>query len=322
VIEYTLASLHEAGINDIGVVVSPNVEEEFKAALGDGSRWGVRISYLLQERPKGLAHAVACARNFVGDEPFLVYLGDNLLENGVKGLVEEFEGEGGSVTLLLAEVEDPRSFGVAHLKDGKIVELIEKPKEPPSNLAVVGVYLFDRHIFKAIEEIEPSQRGELEITDAIQKLIEWGHEVRPHLVQGWWKDVGRPEDMIDANRLILEHLEPEVRSPIPQDSKIRGRVSIAEGVIIEESELRGPLIIGEGAVIRRSFVGPFTSIDRGVQILESEIEYSIVMERALIEGVGRIDHSLIGRNVRIHHCKGPPQTYHFVIGDNSAVQLI
>jgi len=322
VINYTLEALRQAGICDIGVVVSPNVEEEFKAALGDGSRWGVRLSYILQERPKGLAHAVGCAREFVGDEPFLVYLGDNLLENGVRDLVEEFKGEPSGVALLLAEVEDPKSFGVARLEDGQIVELVEKPQDPPSNLAVVGVYLFDRHIFEAIEEIAPSQRGELEITDAIQKLIERGHRVRPHLVRGWWKDVGRPEDMIDANRLILERLEPEIRSPIPQDSKIRGRVSIAEGVTIEESELRGPIIVGEGAVIRRSFVGPFTSIDRGVQILESEIEYSIVMERALIEGVGRIDHSLIGRNVRIHHCHGPPQTYHFVIGDNSEVQLI
>jgi len=321
VIEYTLASLREAGISNIGVVVSPNVEEEFKAALGDGSRWGVRLNYILQERPKGLAHAVGCAREFVGDEPFLVYLGDNLLENGVRDLVEEFAGEPSGVALLLAEVEDPKSFGVARLEDGQIVELVEKPQDPPSNLAVVGVYLFDHHIFEAIEEIAPSQRGELEITDAIQKLIEQGHRVRPHLVRGWWKDVGRPEDMIDANRLILERLEPKIRSPIPQDSKIRGRVSIAEEVTIEESELRGPIIVGEGAVIRRSFVGPFTSIDRGVQILESEIEYSIVMERALIEGVGRIDHSLIGRNVRIHHCQGPPQTYHFVIGDNSEVQL-
>jgi glucose-1-phosphate thymidylyltransferase len=269
-----------------------------------------------------LAHAVACAREFVDDEPFLVYLGDNLLEQGVKDFVREFEREAASALLLLTEVEDPRSFGVARLEDGRVVELIEKPKEPPSNFAIVGVYLFTPGIFEAIEDLSPSARGELEITDAIQKLIEQGRRVRPFLLKGWWKDVGRPEDMLDANRILLESIEGKICSPIPRDTRVLGRVSIAKGACIEGSELRGPLIIGPGAVIRDSFVGPFTSIDRDVKLIESEIEYSIVMAGAVIQGVGRIDHSLIGRNVRIAHNQHPPQTYHFVIGDNSRVQLV
>lgn len=324
VIHYTLESLREAGIREIGVVVSPNVEEEFKTALGDGSQLGVEVQYIRQKHPKGLAHAVDCAREFVGDEPFLVYLGDNILENGVKELLEDYRSdpERANATLMLIEVDDPTSFGVARLEDGNVLELVEKPERPPSNLAIVGVYLFDPHIFEAIEGIEPSWRGELEITDAIQRMIEQGYRVKPNLVKGWWKDVGRPEDMIDANRLMLEQLAPEVHSSIGADSRAIGTVSIAEGVTIEGSVLRGPLIIGPGAVVRDSFVGPFTSIDRDVRVLGSEIEHSIVMAGAAIKGVGRIDTSLIGRNVRIHHRTRPPETYHFTIGDNSEVQLI
>lgn len=322
VILHTLAAIREAGIREVGVVVSPNVEEEFRATLKDGSEWGLDIDYVLQEQPKGLAHAVACVRDYVGKDPFLVYLGDNLLEHGVRELVQDFQREAASATLLLAEVSDPTSFGVARLEEGKIVELIEKPKKPHSNLAIVGVYLFDHQIFDAIEQIEPSWRGELEITDAIQRLIEQGHRVRPHLLKGWWKDVGRPEDMLDANRLLLERLETGIRSPVPANSRVIGRVSIAEGVQIHDSQLRGPLVIGPGALIRHSFIGPFTSIDKDVQVQQSEIEYSIVMAGASIDGVGRIDHSLIGRNVRIHHRDRPPATYHFVIGDNTEVQLI
>lgn len=322
VIEYTLEALREAGLRDVGVVVSPNVEEEFRTALGDGSRFGLRVEYVIQERPQGLAHAVACAREFVDDEPFLVYLGDNLLEQGVRGLVEEFERSGANALLLLAEVDDPTRFGVAELRDGEVVRLVEKPEEPPSDLAIVGVYLFDPHIFEAIEAIRPSARGELEITDAIQRLIERGLRVKPYLLKGWWKDVGLPEDMLDANRLLLESLEPQIQSPIPADSRVVGRVAIAEDVHLERSELRGPLVVGPGTVIRDSFVGPFTALDRDVHIQESEIEYSIVMAGAVIEGTGRIDHSLIGRKVVISRNERPPETYQFVIGDNSRVQLI
>jgi glucose-1-phosphate thymidylyltransferase len=322
VILHTLEAIREAGIREIGVVVSPNVEDEFRTALKDGSQWDLEIDYVLQEQPKGLAHAVACARDYVGRQPFLVYLGDNLLENGVRQFVADFKRGQANATLMLTEVENPTSFGVARLEDGQIAQLIEKPKEPPSNLAIVGVYLFDHHIFEAIEQIRPSQRGELEITDAIQHLIEQGYRVHPHLVQGWWKDVGRPDDMLDANRLLLEDLEPQIRSPVPEDSRVIGRVSLAEGVEIQRSELRGPLIIGPGAVICDAFVGPFTALDREVKIHKSEIEYSIVMAGASIESVGRINQSIIGRGVRIHHCNRPPETYRFVLGDSSEVQLI
>ena len=321
VIEYTLESIREADITEVGVVVSPNVEEEFKTALKDGSKWGIKISYIRQEHPKGLAHAVSCAREFIDGEPFMVYLGDNLLEQGVTKIVENFKNSDAGASLLLTEVEDPTSFGVACVDGDRIVKLVEKPKEPPSNLAVVGVYLFSPRIFEAIEDIEPSWRGELEITDAIQRLIDYGAEVHPHLVEGWWKDVGRPDDMIDANRLILEKLELNVQSEIGSDSQLVGRVWIEEGVQIKNSEIRGPVKISSGAVIEDSFLGPFTSIGKDVCIKESEIEYSIVMEQARIEGAGRIDHSLIGRNVYIHHRANAPETYHFVIGDNSEVQL-
>jgi glucose-1-phosphate thymidylyltransferase len=324
VIHYTLESLCTAGIEEIGIVVSPNVEEEFQSALGNGKPWGVEIEYLLQREPKGLAHAVSCARDYVGDEPFLVYLGDNLLQNGVKKLITEFPQSRANATIVLTEVEDPRSFGVAVLKakGSVITRLIEKPQKPPSRLAVVGVYLFDQHIFEAIEAIKPSRRGELEITDAIQCLIDQGRRVIPHLIEGWWKDVGQPEDMLDANRLLLENIQTEIRSPLAPDVVVKGRVVIAEDVLIQRSELRGPLIIGQGAKIDNSFIGPFTALDRGVQIRQSEVEYSIVMEGASIEGVRRIDHSLIGRHVQLGRCHCPPEVYNFVIGDNSQVRLI
>jgi glucose-1-phosphate thymidylyltransferase len=324
VIHYTLESLRAASLEEIGIIVSPNVEEEFRNALGDGKSWGVKIEYLLQREPKGLAHAVSCARDYVDDEPFLVYLGDNLLQNGVKKLITESSRSRANATIVLTEVEDPRSFGVAVLKanGSAIAKLVEKPQEPPSKLAVVGVYLFDPHIFEAIDAIKPSRRGELEITDAIQRLIDEGYRVMPHLVEGWWKDVGRPEDMLDANRLLLEDLQLDMRSPLGTDVVVKGRVIVAEDVVIKQSELRGPLIIGRGAQICDSFIGPFTALGCGVQIKQSEIEYSIVMEGATIEGVRRIDHSLIGRHVHLGRCHRPPEVYNFVIGDNSQVRLI
>ncbi len=322
VIHYTLDALREAGITDIGIVVSPNVEAEFEAALGDGSPWGVRISYIRQSDPKGLAHAVACAQDFVGDDPFLVYLGDNLLEQGVAGLVEAYEANPTAAGVMLTDVDDPTSFGVARLENDRITELVEKPSDPPSNLAIVGVYQFDASIFDAIDRIEPSWRGELEITDAIQTLIDDGETVRPHRVEGWWKDAGKPEDMVDANRLVLEGLaDPPIDSDLPDDVQVAGRVSIAANVTVTNSVLRGPLVIGEGAVIRDAFVGPSTSIGPDVQLTDSEIDYSIVMAGASIEGIRRIDHSLIGRNVRLRHRTQPPDAYRFVIGDDGEVDL-
>lgn len=322
VISYSIETIAAAGIKELGIVVSPHREEEFKLTLGDGARWGLQISYILQRQPRGLAHAVGCAQEFVGREPFLVYLGDNLLENGVTEFVRAFERGGVNASLMLVEVEDPRSFGVAQLRDGQIVKVIEKPKEPPSNLAIVGVYLFDHKIFEAISEIKPSWRDELEITDAIQRLIDKGYGVTPHLVQGWWKDVGKPDDMLQANRLLLERITTQIEGELDDRSQIKGRVQIAPGAKIKNSELRGPLVIGEGALIEDSFIGPFTAIGPRVTIRESEIEYSIVMEGSKLEGIGRIDHSLIGRNVEISRKDRRPEALSFVLADNSQIKLI
>lgn len=322
VIFYSIEAVVQAGIKELGIVVSPHREEEFQLTVGDGSRWGIKISYILQPQPKGLAHAVACAREFVGHKPFLVYLGDNLLENGVVDFVREFESGHANASIVLYEVEDPRSFGVAQLQDGQIIRVIEKPKEPPSNLAIVGVYLFDEKIFEAISEIKPSWRDELEITDAIQRLIDKGYRVMPHLVQGWWKDVGKPDDMLQANRLLLERIATQIEGELDSRSQVKGRVQIAQGAKILNSELRGPLVIGEGALIEDSFIGPFTAIGSHVTIRQSEIEYSIVMEGSQIEGIGRIDHSLIGRNVTISKKDRRPETLSFVLADNSQITLI
>ena len=322
VIEHSIEAIRDAGIKKIGIVVSPHREQEFKATLGDGASCGVKLEYILQHQPKGLAHAVSCAQEFVGQDSFLVYLGDNLLENGVRALVKEFEQSRASASILLAEVEDPRSFGVALLEHGQIKQLIEKPQEPPSHLAIVGVYLFQPNIFKAIEKLKPSWRGELEITDAIQELIDQGHQVLPHLVRGWWKDVGNPEDMLHANRLILEKVETDLRGEL-RESQIKGRVVVSEGAKIKSSELRGPLIIGPNSVIEDSFIGPFTAIGQNVFIKNSEIEYSIVMDGSMIESIqGRIDHSLIGRNVRLCRRDRLPDAFNFVLADNSQVKLI
>lgn len=322
VIFYSIEAVAQAGIKELGIVVSPHREEEFQLTVGDGSRWGMKVFYILQHQPKGLAHAVACAREFVGREPFLVYLGDNLLENGVADFVREFERGHANASIVLYEVEDPRSFGVAQLQDGQIVRVIEKPKDPPSNLAIVGVYLFDEKIFDAISEIKPSWRDELEITDAIQRLIDKGYRVTPHLVQGWWKDVGKPDDMLQANRLLLERITPQIEGELDSRSQIKGRVQLASGAKIINSELRGPLVIGAGAIIEDSFIGPFTAIGPRVTIRHSEIEYSIVMEGSTLEGIGRVDHSLIGRNVQISKKDRRPEALSFVLADNSQIKLI
>ncbi len=322
VIIYSLESIAAAGIKEIGIIVSPHREEEFRLALGDGARWGLKLSYILQHQPKGLAHAVSCAQAFVGREPFLVYLGDNLLEQGVTTFVTEFKRARASASIVLVEVADPRSFGVAQLRDQQIVRVVEKPKEPPSNWAIVGVYLFDERIFEAIREIKPSWRDELEITDAIQRLIDKGYGVTPHLVQGWWQDVGRPEDMLHANRLLLERITMRIDGEVDGRSHVTGRVQVAAGARIIHSELRGPLMIGAEAIIEDSFIGPFTAIGPRVQIRESEIEYSIVLEGSRLEGVGRIDQSLIGRNVALGRRDRRPEALSFVLADNSQVRLV
>lgn len=328
VIELLLKDIREAGIKEVGIVVSPNVEEQFKQYLEDGSSRGMRISYILQREPKGLAHAVQCAEEFVGEGPFLVYLGDNLLEQGVKELVERFDHDTSNAMISLAEVEDPRRFGVAIVEDGEIKGLVEKPQEPPSNLAIGGAYIFDYHIFEAIKKVKPSFRGELEITDAIQRLIDDGYRVLPYMVEGWWRDVGRPEEMLEANRLLLERLEPKIEGGIDEGSEVRGAVAVGRGAKVVGSRLIGPLVIGAGALVEDSAIGPHASIGEGAQIRGSEVSRSIVMEGVKIEGL-RLKDSLIGRNTEIkldacarHLGKGSPDsnsTYSFIVGDNSRI---
>lgn len=322
VVHYVIEDLIEAGIDQIGVIVSPNVERPFRCELGDGSQWGISIEYILQKEPKGLAHAAACAKDFVGQDPFVMTLGDNLLEHGASRYVEQFKQGDANALILLYRVDDPSAFGVAKLEGDRIVQLVEKPKEPPSDLAIVGVYMFDHHIFDAISKIKPSWRGELEITDAMQQLIDDGHAVAPALVQGWWRDVGKPADMLEANRLLLEKIDPCLDGKIDKASILRGRVWVDKEAVIINSELRGPLIIGPGVRVENSFIGPFTAIGENCTIRGSEIEYSIVMESSTVQGVRRVDHSLIGRNVKVGYKTTLPKAYTLVLGDNSHIELV
>ncbi|NIO48645.1 MAG: glucose-1-phosphate thymidylyltransferase [Candidatus Aminicenantes bacterium] len=321
VLFYGIEALKEAGIEDIGIVVG-DTKDEIKEAAGDGSRWGIRITYIEQEAPLGLAHAVKISEDFLGNEPFVMYLGDNILKTGIKSLVEEFRKKKPNSLILLTEVPDPRLFGVAELKDGKVVRLVEKPKKPMSNLALVGVYMFDFHVFEAVNAIKPSWRNELEITDSIQYLVDHGYEVHPHLVSGWWKDTGKIEDILEANRLILESIVGKNQGRVDEASKINGQVIIEEGVVVQNSIIRGPAIIGAETEIIDSYIGPFTAIQERCRIIQTEIEHSIVLEGSEIRDVGsRIDESLIGRDVKIYKCPPKPSVYRLMVGDKSEIGI-
>jgi glucose-1-phosphate thymidylyltransferase len=321
VLFYGIEALRDAGIGEIGIIVG-DTRDEIESAAGDGSRFGVKITYIPQESPLGLAHAVKIARDFLGGDDFVMYLGDNILKSGIRSLVEDFRKNRPNALILLTEVPNPQMFGVAELKEGKVVRLVEKPKEPKSNLALVGVYMFDNHIFQAVDHISPSWRNELEITDAIQYLVEHGFSVQPHLVTGWWKDTGKIEDILEANRLILESLEGDIRGKVDEGSKVSGQVVIREGAEIIKSIIRGPVIIGEGTRIAESYVGPFTSIQKNCRIFRTEIEHSIVLENSEIHDVGsRIDESLIGRGVRIYRSQAKPTAFRFMVGDKSEIGI-
>ncbi len=321
VLFYGIEALKDAGIKDIGIVVG-DTKDEIKEAAGDGSRWGIHISYIEQEAPLGLAHAVKISEEFLKDEPFVMYLGDNILKSGIKSLVEDFKKKKPNSLILLTEVPDPRLFGVAELKDGKVVRLVEKPKKPMSNLALVGVYMFDFHVFEAVNAIKPSWRNELEITDSIQYLVDHGYEVHPHLVSGWWKDTGKIEDILEANRLILESIVSKNQGKVDEESKINGPVIIEEGVVVKSSIIRGPAIIGAETEIINSYIGPFTAIQERCRIIQTEIEHSIVLEGSEIRDVGsRIDESLIGRDVKIYKCPPKPSVYRLMVGDKSEIGI-
>lgn len=319
---YGLEAIAEAGVRHVGIVVG-DTHAEIEAAVGDGSRFGLDVTYIRQEAPLGLAHAVLIARGFLGDDPFVMYLGDNLLVGGISGFLAEFEREQPDASLLLTKVEHPEHFGVAELDaQGRLVGLVEKPKQPKSNLALVGVYLFDAGIHEAVAAIRPSWRGELEITDAIQWLLDRGRVVRPHVIDGPWIDTGKLQDLLEANRIVLEGIERDVRGEVDAESRLAGRVAIEEGSQVVRSLVRGPAAIGAGCRIVDSYVGPFSSIGPGCAVIDSEIEHSVMLEGSRVEGVRRIEDSLIGRDALVLRSDTQPRAYRFMLSDHSEARVV
>lgn len=318
-----IEAIRDAGITDIGIVVG-DTAEEIKNAVGRGGRWGVEITYIPQESPLGLAHAVKISRDFLGDERFVMFLGDNVIQGGISPLLAQFSDSDYNSQIVLTRVDKPELYGVAVLgDDNQIVSLIEKPKAPPSDLALVGIYMFDHHVFDAVESITPSWRGELEITDAIQWLVEHGYTVFPYVHRGWWIDTGRPGDMLEANSLVLEELTPRIEGYVDRDSKVDGRVTVEQGAEIINSVVRGPTIIGENSRIVNSYVGPFTSIYHSVLVEDSEIEYSMVLGHSEIVDIPhRIEGSLIGRRSVLTRSPIKPKAYKLTLGDYSHVGVL
>lgn len=316
-----IETLVEAGITDLGIVVG-DTAEEIQAAVGDGARWDAQVTYIPQPEPLGLAHAVKISEGFLGSEDFVMFLGDNVIEGGIASLVAQFTANDWNAQIVLTRVEHPQQFGVAVLEDGRVVRLVEKPRDPPSNLALVGIYMFDRHIFEAVQAIEPSWRGEFEITDAIQYLMDHGYTVYPYVHEGYWIDTGKMEDMLDANRLVLEGLSSRTEGFVDSASRIHGRVVIEAGAEIINSVIRGPAIIGEHTRIVNSYVGPFTSIYHHCEIVDSEIEHAIILEHCQIQIDQRIEDSLIGRRVEITRSPLKPRALKFMLGDYSKVGIL
>jgi glucose-1-phosphate thymidylyltransferase len=323
VLFYGIEAMAEAGITEVGIIIAPETGGEIREAAGDGSRFGVRIEYIEQDAPLGLAHAVLTAEPFLGDSPFVMYLGDNLLRNGIVALVDTFREEQPDALILLTPVPDPENYGVAELDgNNRVSRLVEKPEEPKTDLALVGVYMFTSAIFDAARSIEPSWRNELEITDAIQTLVDRKARVDPHIVHGWWKDTGQVHDMLEANRLILDDLDERIEGELV-GSRVEGRVVIEHGARLENTTVRGPAVIGAGARLVNAYIGPYTAIGENVRIENAELEHSIVMSGSRISQVDhRIEASLIGKDVTIARGPGLPKAYRFVVGDSADVQII
>lgn len=318
-----IEAIRDAGIEDIGIVVG-DTADEIKASVRRGNKWGVNVTYIHQAEPLGLAHAVKISRDFLGDERFVMFLGDNVIQGGISPLIRQFAESDCNSQIVLTEVTHPESYGVAEINDaGEIIQLIEKPEVPPSNLALVGIYMFDHHIFEAVDGIAPSWRGELEITDAIQWLVDRDYSVYPYIHRGWWIDTGQPGDMLEANSLVLEELEPENQGYVDRDSDVDSRVTIEKGAEIINSIVRGPTIIGENTRIVNSYIGPFTSIYHDVVIQDSEIERSIVLEHSHLEALpARIQDSLIGRHVILKRSPMRPKALKLTLADYSRVGLL
>ncbi|MCW3011449.1 MAG: glucose-phosphate thymidylyltransferase [Solirubrobacterales bacterium] len=322
VLFYGIQAMADAGIEEVGIIIAPETGPEIQEVAGDGSKFGVRITYIVQDEPAGLAHAVLTAEPFLGASPFVMYLGDNLLQGGIQELVSAFEANAPDALILLTPVDDPENFGVAELEDGAVVRLAEKPKEPRTNLALVGVYMFTAGIHDAARAIEPSPRGELEITDAIQHLVDTGKRVEPHVVRGWWKDTGRLADMLEANRLILDVIETRVEGTLT-DSVVDGRVVIEEGATLVNATVRGPAVIGAGAHLEDCYVGPYSAIGEGCVVERAEVEHSILLAGSEVRGLdGRMESSLLGRNVKIGRSTRQPRAYRFMVGDNSEIEIL
>jgi glucose-1-phosphate thymidylyltransferase len=321
VLFYAIEAMAQAGIDEVGIIIAPETGEEVRAAAGDGSRFGVQITYILQDEPAGLAHAVLTAEPFLGDSPFVMYLGDNLLQGGIGDLVAAFSDHQPDALILLTQVPDPENYGVAELSNGAVVRLVEKPPEPQTDLALVGVYMFTARVHDAARAIEPSARGELEITDAIQHLVDEGRRVEPHIVRGWWKDTGRLEDMLAANRLVLDTIQTEVHGELI-DSQVDGRVVIEAGARLERTSVRGPAIIGAGARLSDCYVGPYTAVGEGCEISGAEVEHSILLAGSAVRDLdGRMESSLLGRNVTVGRDRRQPRAFRFMVGDNSEIGI-
>ncbi len=322
VLFYAIEDLVEAGIADIGIIIG-DTGDQVRAAVGDGSQFGARITYIPQDAPLGIAHAVKISREFIDNDSFVLFLGDNFIRDGIVALVEEFRSGSVNSQILLYRVPNPEAFGVADVRDGRVVRVVEKPRNPPSDLAIIGIYMFDHHVFDAIERIKPSARGELEITDTIQMLIDRDLVVQPKIITGWWIDTGKHADLLEANRLILETQEASNEGTVDEASQTYGRVVIQRGAVIRNSVIRGPAIIGEQTQIVDSYVGPFTSIYHHCYVQNSEIEHSIILEHSRVVDVPvRIEESLIGRNVEVAHSQMKPRAYKLMLGDFSKVGLV
>lgn len=323
ILAYILDNISNVGIKEVGMIISPETGSEIRRTIGDGSKWGISITYLGQDEPKGLAHAVLVAKDFLGDDPFVMYLGDNLIGSGIEGFVETFTSTGADAVILLNPVDNPGSFGIAEVDgEGRILSLEEKPKDPKGNLALVGVYIFSPEIHRAILNIKPSGRGELEITDAIQELINSGKTVQSRVLDTWWLDTGKKDDLLAANTKVLdEWFDRNVEGEVDEDSEITGRVTIEKGAVVKKSTLRGPIVVGAGTVIEDSFIGPFTSIGAGTEIKKSIIEHSVIFSGAIIDHVDRLEDSLIGRDARVVKCRHKHQALRLMVGDDSVVEV-
>lgn len=323
VLFYAIKNLVDAGITDIGIIISPETGDQVKQTVGDGTKFGARIDYIVQDAPKGIAHGIKIAQSYIGDDKFVLFLGDNFIRNGIVPQVTAFRDAAMNAQIILYKMDDPSSMGVAVLDgDGRVIRLVEKPKQFISPYAVIGIYMFDHHVFEAVNAIQPSARGELEITDTIQYLIDKKLNVRAHQLTGWWIDTGKMSDILEANRLVLDIIEPANDGQVDAASVIEGRVVIEKDAVIVNSTIRGPAIIGERTRIENAFVGPYTSIYHDCVLQNCEIENSVVLEYSRVGELSkRLADSLIGRNAEIARAGGHTQTLKLMIGDFSKVGI-